>query len=348
MIRFISLAFTLFPFAQISGQDSSGKKELMLTGFIDFYYQYDFDNPASKDRPAFLFNHKRHNEFNINLALLKLSYAEKKIKANLGLMAGTYPQYNLSTEPRLMQYLWEANIGYAFPDKISIDAGILPSHIGLETAISKDNWNLSRSILAENTPYYETGIKLNYVPNEKWATAFLVSNGWQNIKETNSGKAIGTQIQFRPSGNWLFNSSTFIGNEKPDSSIKQVRLFHNFYTTYAISEKINAALLFDVGTEKKNSWYGVALLLQYIAASKVNTAFRAEYYKDKNGIIVSVSQPGGFQTTGFAWNLDFYTLKNISFRVEGRYLHSINAIFTDNGIPKKNNFSLLGSMEIYF
>lgn len=347
MLRFICLVIAFLFVAAAIGQDSSGKKELTLAAFIDLYYQYDLDNPASKDRPAFLYNHKRHNEFNVNLALLKLSYAQKKLRANLGLMAGTYPQYNLAAEPALAQYLFEANIGYAITDKWSLDAGIMPSHIGQETAVSKDNWNLSRSLLAENTPYYESGIKLNYVPNDKWSASVLVLNGWQNIKENNSGKAIGTQVQFKPNDKLLFNSSTFIGNEKPDS-VKQTRLFHNFYTTYAVSKKMNAALLFDIGAENKNTWYGTALLIQYLFTEKFNSSFRIEYYKDMAGVIISVIQPGGFQTTGYALNFDYFPLKNISFRAEARYLHSANAIFSKDGISKKNNFSLLGSIAVSF
>lgn len=347
MPRFICLTITFLFVAEAIGQDSSGKKELTLTGFIDLYYQYDLDEPASKDRPAFLYNHKRHNEFNVNLALLKLSYAKKKLRANLGLMAGTYPQYNLAAEPSLLQHVFEANAGYAFNDKWSVDAGILPSHIGLETAVSKDNWNLSRSILAENTPYYESGIKLNYVPNDKWSASVLVLNGWQNIKETNSGKAVGTQVQFKPNNKLLLNSSTFIGNEKPDSA-RQTRLFHNFFATYAVSKKWNTAFLFDIGTENKNTWYGTALLVQHLFTEKFSSSFRFEYYKDSGGVIVSVSQPGGFQTTGFAINFDYTPVKNISFRAEARYLHSANDIFIKDGISKKNNFSLLGSVAVSF
>ncbi len=38
----------------------------------------------------------------------------------------------------------------------------MPSHIGFESAVGSDCWNLTRSILAENSPYFESGIKLNY------------------------------------------------------------------------------------------------------------------------------------------------------------------------------------------
>ena len=346
-MKYHILPLLLFIASVSAAQDSSDKKSLTISGYADFYYQYDLNNPSSKDRPGFLYNFKRHNEFNVNLAFLKAAYNEKRLRANLAFMTGTYPQYNLAAESSLMQHVFEANIGYAFSDKWSMDAGILPSHIGLETAISKDNWNLGRSILAENTPYYESGVKLNYIPNDKWSASVLVLNGWQNIKENNSRKAIGTQVQFKPNDKLLFNSSTFVGNEKPDS-VKQTRLFHNFYAVYSSSKKINLAVLLDAGVENKKGWYGAALLLQYLCGQKISTAFRLEYYSDKKEALISANQPGGFQTTGLALNLDYTPVKNISFRAEARYLHSANAIFEKDGLAKKNNFSLLGIVAVVF
>ena len=334
-------------------QDTAKNNNLTFSGFIDAYYQYDFDNPASRLRPSFLYNYKKHNEFNVNLAVIKAAYINKKIRANIALMVGNYAQYNLAAEPANAQHIYEANVGYNISDKISIDAGILPSHIGLETAISKDNWNLSRSILAENTPYYETGIKVTYSPNTKWTTAFLILNGWQNIQETNSNKAIGTQVLYKPNAKWLFNSSTFFGNEKPDST-KQLRLFHNFYTTYIISKKLNTALLFDIGAEKKinfpgyNTWFGAALLLQYNINSKISSAFRVEHYNDKKGAIVSVNTRNGFQTFGYSCNLDYKPVENILFRTEARLFNAKDKIFLKDGVQKNNNYSLLASMEVCF
>ena len=334
-------------------QDTAKSKHLTFSGFMDVYYQYDFDDPASRLRPAFLYKYKKHNEFNVNLGLINAAYTNKKIRANIALMIGNYAQYNLAAEPVIAQHIYEANIGYDISQKISIDAGILPSHIGLESAISKDNWNLGRSMLAENTPYYETGIKLTYTPNKKWLAAFLILNGWQNMQETNSNKAIGTQVQYKPTAKWLFNSSTFIGNEKPDSA-RQLRLFHNFYTTYIISKKMSAALLFDVGAEKQinsahyNTWFGTALLLQYIINSKFSSAFRAEHYNDRKGVIVSVNTANGFQTFGYSFNLDYKPLENILFRTEARLFDARDNIFLKDGLLKNNNYSLLASIAIWF
>ena len=79
-------------------------------------------------------------------------------------MTGNYARYNLSGEPDWAKYIYEANVGFRLSKKqnIWIDAGIMPSHIGFESAISADCWTLTRNILAENSPYYESGVKLGY------------------------------------------------------------------------------------------------------------------------------------------------------------------------------------------
>jgi len=355
MIRLACYWFLLLSFSS-SAQDSTlneKRSSLTISGYVDIYYQYDFNKPFDKLRPPFLYNFKRHNEINTNLILLKAVYDSKKIRTSLGVMAGNYARYNLAAEPEFFRYIYEANVGYKFSEKVSVDAGILPSHIGSESAIAKDNWNLSRSILAENSPYYETGIKLNYSHNDQWTFTLLVLQGWQNIKDLNSSKAIGTQIVFKPNEKLSFNSSSFIGNEKPDSA-KQLKLFHNFYFTYHISSKLKTLFILDLGSERKidkdgyNNWMGTALLLQYSFAKKFNVGARGEFYNDKNGVIVSNYLPAKFETTGLALNLDYHPFKYTVIRGEIRYFHANDNIFERNNIPVQSNFSVLGSVAFYF
>ena len=92
-----------------------------------------------------------------------------------------------------------------------IDAGIFASHIGYESTLNYENWTLTHSIIAHNSPFYESGVKVTYT-TEEWLFSFLVLNGWQVIKENdNNNKGIGTQIQFKPTESVLLNSSTYFG-----------------------------------------------------------------------------------------------------------------------------------------
>jgi hypothetical protein len=77
----------------------------------------------------------------------------------------------------------------------------MPSHIGFESAISKDCFTLTRSILADNSPYFESGAKISYSSdNGKWFVSGLVLNGWQRIQRVNGNStvAFGHQLTYRP------------------------------------------------------------------------------------------------------------------------------------------------------
>lgn len=344
---FAAIWFLFFTYAA-GAQDSSTVKKWQLSGFADLYYQYDFNQPLSNERPPFIYNHKKHNRPSLNLAVLKLSYNSKKLTGNLALMAGDYSRYNLAAEPRLLQRVYEANIGYRVTDKFSAEAGILPSHIGMESAISKDCWNLSRSLLAENSPYYETGVKLNYTFSPKWTASVLLLNGWQNIKENNRRKAVGTQVQIKPDDKWMISSSTFIGNEQPDSVAARLRVFHNFYATYVLTQKLNVAVLTDMGKEGTVNWWSAAGIFQYRWSAQWKATARGEYYSDAGSVIVKAYPLTGIQLQGYSLGVDFLPSKWIMMRSEAKYMNAEQAIFTRNGKQVPDGFSLLLSLSAWF
>lgn len=330
------LLFCLFCPTKTTAQDTS--KTLSITGYADVYYLYNFNKPINNTQPSFLYCYNRNNEINLNLGFAKASYIANKVRANLAFMAGTYTVANLAAEPAALRNIYEANIGIKLSTKknLWLDAGILPSHIGFESAIGKDCYNLSRSILAENTPYYEAGIKLGYTSkNEKLFLSALLLNGWQRIRrpDGNTTPAFGTQVIYKPSTTVTLNSSTFIGNDKPDS-VRQMRYFHNFFGIFQLSKKLSLITGFDIGAEQKskansglNTWYSPVLIARYLATDKVTLAARAEYYSDKNGVIIFTGTTNGFKTFGYSANIDFAIHENTVWRIELRTLKSKDNIF---------------------
>ena len=90
------------------------------------------------------------------------------------------------------------------------------------------------------------------------------------------------------------------------------------------------------------------MMVQYMIHEKVNTAFRAEYYKDRQAVIVKGYEPVGFGSAGLSCNIDFIPAKFIRFRTEAKYLHATDAIFIKDGVAKRNNFSWLLSAALSF
>ena len=314
---------------------------LTFSGFIEAYYGFDFNQPSNNTRPGFVYAHNRHNEVNVNLAYIKGNYSVERVRANIALGVGTYMNANYSAEPSVLKNIYEANAGIKISKRknIWIDAGIMPSHIGFESAKSSDCWTLTRSILADNSPYFESGAKLGYTSNNgKWYLSGMALNGWQRIQRVDGNSTIGggTQITFTPSGKVTLNYSTFFGNDKPDST-HQTRIFHNVYGIFKITSKFGVIAGVDYGMEQKskgssdwNNWLGTALILQYKPTSKIALAARGEYYMDEKGVIIATGTPKGFKTSGVSANFDYYILDNVLWRIEGKLINSEDAIFTDN------------------
>ena len=339
---------------------------LTLSGYIEAYYSHDFTAPkTAQERPGFLYNHKRNREVNVNLAFLKGAYTSERVRANLAIQVGTYAQYNYAAEQNLVKNIFEANVGVKLSSKkdLWLDAGIFSSHIGFESAISKDCWTLTRSILAENSPYYLSGAKLTYnSSNGKWTLLGSVLNGWQRIAKLPgySGPSISTQVQFKPSPKLTLNWSSFVGSDRPDS-LKQGRFFNNFYAIINPAGKFGVILGFDIGADRKPIgsndrrigdgsyvWLSPVVIARLATSEKSYLAGRIEYYDDKNGVIIATGTPNGFQTWGYSLNYDYAILPNALFRIEGKVYTSKDAIFETSSGLGRTNTSLTTSLAVSF
>ncbi len=328
-------------------------KKLTFSGYGELYYSYDFSNTQNHEKPNFIYNHKRHNELNANLLLAKANYITEKYRANVGLMAGNYAQYNLSSEPTWAQFIYEANIGIKLSNKknIWLDAGILPSHIGFESAISADCWTLTRSMVAENSPYYETGLKVSYASkNDKLLLSALFLNGWQKIRKPDYYQypSFGTQVNHKATNKLTLNYSTFLGTDKPDS-LKLLRHYHNFYLQFEPTSKFGIIAGFDAGFEKNtenkiSNWYSPVVIFKLKINNKTAIAIRGEYYTDTDEVMITTGTKNGFQTFGLSSNIDFDINDNLKIRIEGKMLNSEDKIFTGN--TKNNNYSATTNLTI--
>ena len=312
---------------------------ITITGYAEAYYSSDLAQPANHARPGFFYSYNRHNEVNLNMGMVKLAYAKNNVRGNIALMAGTYPQANMAAEPVALRSVFEANAGFRLSRKheLWLDAGVLPSHIGWESAIGKDCWTLTRSIAAENSPYYEAGARLSYTSaNTKWYMSGLLLNGWQRIArlDGNNTPAFGTQLTYKPNDRTTLNWSTFIGNDKPDT-LSQMRYFSDLYAQLQITERFALLAGFDIGMEQAASgdssalWMTPVLVPRYKIGKKSYLAARVELYQDKDGVIISTGTVHGFNKMGYSLNFDHWVADNVLWRIEARSLSSQDKIFAD-------------------
>lgn len=350
MKKIFAIILLIIPAKTLLGQEDS-TKNLTFSAYGEFYYSNDFTNSGSKEKPDFIYNHKKLNQISTNLLLFRSKYDNNTLRGNLCLMTGDYARYNLSAEPKLAQYLYEASIGIRLStkNKLWLDAGIMPSHIGFESAIGADCWTLSRSILAENSPYYESGVKISYTSNsDKLNLAFLILNGWQKIRRINliQRPSFGLQVNFRASNKILLNYSNFTGTEN-FNEIQVFRSFHNLYLQYDFNSKAGMIAGFDLGTDKFNTddfgvWFSPVFMMKYNISDKINLAGRAELYHDKKQTIITTNTSRGFIVSGFSGNIDYKINESILFRIESKLFRSADRIFDNNS---GRNHSLTSSLS---
>lgn len=347
-----TLVFLLLQaYAMVLYGQKDSLKNLSFNVFGELYYSQDFPHSNNEEKANFIYNHKKLNQVSANLLLVRAQYDNKILRANLGLMTGDYAKYNLSSEPELARYFYEANIGIRLSNKnkLWLDAGIFPSHIGFESAISSDCWTLTRSILAENSPYYESGIKMSYASkSDRLNLAFLILNGWQKIRSPNLTQkpSFGLQINYRASNKVLVNYSNFTGTERLNN-FRATRNFHNLYVQCDISSKAGLIGGFDFGTDKFNAddygiWFSPVVMFKYQLIKKISFAARAEHYQDKKQIIISTNTANGFSVTAISGNMDYQISKNILFRIENKLYVSRDRIFYNNS---NRNYSVTSSLS---
>lgn len=347
------ILFTAMALATAIYAHAQEAPKIKVTGYIETYYGYDFNEPTNNNRPSFVYSHNRHNEVNLNLGFIKAAYESGTIRANVALMAGTYPNANLAAEQGVLKNIFEANAGIKLSEthNLWVDAGIFSSHIGFESAISKDCWVLTRNIASENTPYYESGAKITYgSPAGQFSATLLYLNGWQRINRVdgNSKPAGGIQLTYKPTGKLTLNYSNYLGTEGVNAT-RVTRFYHNFYAIAQLTDEFGLTAGFDYATQQKvkgqaakSEVVSPVLIAQYKFAPKFAMAARTEYYKDEDGIIA------GINTMGYSLNVDYAPISNAVVRLEGKVYDSKDKVFIRNLNPVNHNATLTASIAVSF
>jgi hypothetical protein len=324
---FIFLIFGFISHSFCAQKDTlSNKNELRF--YLETYYGANLGlyNTNEKNMPDFHFSHHRHNEFNLNLGMIHYTHESHRVRAKLGLMTGTYANRNLEDEPGVLKNIYEANIGFQLMQNeyFWLDMGVFEAHTGFESAITKDQNFMTRSILAENSPYYSSGLDLNYTTaNNYWKFSVLALNGWQNIRRENEIQvpAIGHQIKYTPNKYLTVNSSSFIGQEIVPTGFRN-RIFHNFFAQ--LETNLSSIIFgFDYGMQRNfsngwNEWIGATLEMKRKLFDSFYLAGRLEYFYDAGNTIIPIGFNGLYENYGITLSTHYEPLKNISIRLEGK------------------------------
>jgi len=295
---------------------------ISFSGFIDLNAAWNGNRPANHESfyPGAGTSGKRANEFALNLAQVQWTRsvsAEQPVGFTLGLVAGEGADVVHGGEPEgvgKFRHVYQASVAYRLPSGVVLEGGIYPSHIGLEGFYSKDNWNYTRSIMGESSPYYQAGVKASYAFNDRWSGRVDLMNGWQLIDDDNGAKAVGTQLAYG-SGALSASLNTYLDPN---------RKFVDVVVVYKLGPGVQLGGTVDAGRQEPANWYGAGVLVRYAVNDRNAIAIRAERFSDPdNGI------------TGTAQRLHEATLTyelrphdNIILKLEARYDQSDADVFS--------------------
>lgn len=339
-IRIISLL--LFALLTTTGiQSQTLAEQIKFGGFIDTYYGYDYEKPASQDR-GYTTSVARSNAFNVGLMYLEASLNSERIRGRGAIQYGTSVNANYLGEANTskianqasVRNMQEGYVGFRLAPKLWLDAGIYFSHIGFGNFISRDNWTYTRSMIADFSPYQQAGVKLSYEFGSNLSMQIHVVNGWGNLVETNRDKAVGGFIEYKIFKDLRITYSNFAGNEQIKPNPHLIRYFNNLIIYYNLTDNIQFALAGDVGHQKKpnsdkafQQWYGYAFLIRFKLTEQLFTTFRTERFLDSRQIAVTTTSPNGFQVSGGSVNLDYHYDSSLYIRGELKILKSLDKIY---------------------
>jgi len=371
-MKYLSLFALVLP-ATLAGQGTGPDTTTKVTfgGFVDGYYAWDFGRPASFDRSfaggtLFTTQPARHNEFNINLAFVEGKLDGPRVRGRLALQAGTSVQSNYSGEPTngsisgpsLARHLQEAFAGVKLGNNIWVDGGIFYSHMGMESWASRDNPTYSRSLVAEYSPYYQSGAKITWASSSKLTAQLDVVNGWQNISENNSGKGAGIRLDLTPSSTTTVSYYNFFSDEAGS----RLRTF-NGVGTRITSGRLTLLGEFDLGTQRKSasdggtaSWYGFTAIARAQVTPTIALSGRVEGYDDEDQVIITTGNRedgtpnGAFHASGGSVGLDVVPQTRLLWRTELRGFANKSVIFPDGktGAPQKSDAFIVSSLAVSF
>lgn len=277
----------------------------------DSYYAHHDPPPAGRSA-TLATTANRHNEIAINLIAVGARLEHAKLTGAAVLHAGTSVDALYSgvaapvrSELEIWKHIQLANVGWKMGD-LHVEAGIMPSLTGRESFVSTENWNYTRAIVADTTPYYVTGLRATYRVAPTFSVTATAFNGWDHHGDRNKQKSGQLRFLWEPSDKFSVANSVMAGAEQvriagQDTSY---RLFEDLVVQYRLHARVQLALEAWIGTDrnlrvedprkgtvaeayiaKNPMFYGGAVWARWQFADTSYIALRGEGVDDRYGVI---------------------------------------------------------------
>ncbi len=307
----------------IPGKDSSA---IIISAYVDAYYAYYTDSVKSEYQ-QFPTVSPKSNSFGLNVAHFNFQYDGPKVRGVVALHFGDIQRSAWAGN------IMEAHAGVRLCKKLWLDGGFFRTHVGTEGLLPKENIASSIAVCTYMEPYFESGVRFNYNPNDKLILNFYVLNGYNIYQDNNKKKSVGLLATYAINDNFNIGYSNYIGDDSPIGDIiSRMRLLNNVFVNFQ-AKKIKMQLGGDYGIQKTNDPNDPAVVMSSLASfryqlqKKAAIYIRGEYFSDAQGVLSGTyinknNQVGGLTIWGMTTGLEYKPTDNSYIRLEGRQLNA--------------------------
>jgi hypothetical protein len=301
-----------------------------ITGSVDAYYRYNFNNPKAAPYNSLTSFTRSSNSFELGMASIRADHSFGKVSATVDLGFGTKAEEFAYNDANTRFAIKQLYVTYAPSAAVKFTLGTWGTHIGYEVLDPWLNRNYSMSYMFTNGPFSHTGLKADISLGGKSAFMVGVSNPIDYRTAPAKTKTIIAQFSTASKDNKFKLYFNFAGGKQNDYK----KLVHgDIVATYAMTDKFSLgangtlqALKLDkdsTGKFTSATWGGAALYINADPVSWFGLTLRGEYINDKDEYL-------GLKNI-FAPTLSAnFKIDNLTIIPEFRLDHSGNTVFYKN------------------
>lgn len=301
------------------------------------------------------------NTFALNLAVVGVQLEHANLQGELMLQYGSsvdalYPTVGPSL--RILQSAW---VGWRTGD-FTFKAGVLPAHLGHESFFTTENWCYSRTVFADATPYFFSGVQVDWRVDPTLLLSGRVFNGWQTFTNETSAPSGALVATWRPNDDLELRDAIHVGREVPGTT--DLRILDDFVATWTASKRFAFALEAFAGTDQRSgtnaqtgqavgssTYFGGALWARMGLFENSYVAARGELLQDDDEVLIGALSAAPTKPTDGQWlasgtlTFGYRPHPALLLRVEGVYRTAKNAFYAgsdDNGQPLSKTTSWNG------
>jgi len=270
-------------------------------GFVDAAYLVDFNFPDNHDFRSRTTTRKV-NQFALNMTQ---AYVRKDVSpdSRWGMEFGGQAGYDanefafLVGEPKVggsdtLKHFSRANLSYLVPvgKGLTVTAGLFDSLLGYESLYAKNNFNYTRSWMADNTTYLMFGVNASYPVNDELTATVYVINGYAHLSHPNDAPSYGFQTVWKPTSRITVNETFYAGPDQGDTDLEFWRLYLTSSAEWK-GDDLTVALAHVIGTEgiadqpghPRAFVMGSGLFTRWNISGPWSLAIRPEFFWDPQG-----------------------------------------------------------------